>query len=251
MPCTREELINLADQILSSSSYKDYCPNGLQVQGGDSIHTLVTGVTACQALLDAALAAKADAILVHHGYFWRGEAPALVGSKYQRVFTLMSNQINLVAYHLPLDAHSELGNNAQLGRVLGLQQTGTAAGVEQGLMALGTTVAPLSGEQFAAAIADKLGRVPLHINAARPIKRLAWCTGGAQNYIDQAIAEGVDAYISGEISEQTTHSAREAGIHYFAAGHHATERYGVQALGARLALELQLEHQFIDVDNPA
>lgn len=252
MSCTRSELVKLADSILQPLTFKDYCPNGLQVQGRDIIKKLVAGVSACQELLDAAVAAQADAVLVHHGYFWRGEAAALTGAKHQRIASLIKNDINLLAYHLPLDAHPTFGNNVQLAQQLGLEFSATADSVEQGLLATGRVPHAVSGVEFAELIEQRLLRRPLHIAAnGRRIERIAWCTGGAQHFIEQAIELGVDAYLSGEISEQTTHAAREAGIHYFAAGHHATERYGVQALGRHLSEQLDIEFEFIEIDNPA
>lgn len=245
------DIIRYCDQRLSAGDFADYCPNGLQVAGKDEVRRLVSGVTACQALLDAAIDHQADLILVHHGYFWRGEPAPLVGIKGRRIRTLMQNDIGLLAYHLPLDAQPELGNNRQLAEKLEILDP-TALPGEQGLLWHGRLAEPLTAEAFAARVARALGREPTLIQAGdQPIARLAWCTGGAQKYIDQVTELGVDAYLSGEISESTTHSAREAGLHYFAAGHHATERYGVQALGRELAEHFGLAHEFIDIANPA
>jgi len=245
------ELERFCSELLDSSSFEDYCPNGLQVDAGArQVQRLVTGVTASQALIDEAVSWQADLLLVHHGYFWRGEAGPLTGYKGRRVRALMQHGINLMAYHLPLDAHPELGNNRQLALLLELdnvevlQETG-------GLLWWGSLPFPLDSEQLADKIGAALNRQPLHIRAGdKPIKRVCWCTGAAQNYIEKAAANGMDAYISGEISEQTVHLARELGIHYFAAGHHATERYGIRALGERLSEEFELEHRFIEVENP-
>jgi len=246
-----DELVLTADRYLESARIQDYCPNGLQVQGRAQVRLLVSGVTASQQLLDAAVAAGADAILVHHGYFWKNEDARLIGMKQRRIKTLLSHDLSLLAYHLPLDVHPEVGNNVQLGRRLGLQQITPLPGDTKNLIWQGELAEPLSAAAFARHVATVLQREPLVVAAERSIRRLAWCTGGAQGYIDQAIAAGVDAYLTGEVSEQTVHSARENGVSFFAAGHHATERYGVQALGDYLAAQLGIEHLFIDCDNPA
>ena len=247
------ELVAYIDHLLDIDRFSDYCPNGLQVEGRAEIRVLVGGVTACQALLDAAVERGADAVLVHHGYFWKGEDPCLTGMKYRRLATLLRHGIGLLAYHLPLDAHPELGNNAQLARVLDLTVTGVAGGDGRtpGLVMLGKPAEPVGGAEFAAHLAARLGRQPLHIagNDA-PIRQLAWCTGGAQSFIATAAEAGADAFLTGEASEQTVHFARENGLHFFAAGHHATERYGVRALGAHLAQEFGLRFAFVDIDNP-
>jgi dinuclear metal center YbgI/SA1388 family protein len=244
------ELVAHTDRLLAVDRFTDYCPNGLQVQGRPEVHTLIGGVTACQALLDAAVEQQADAVLVHHGYFWKGENPCIVGMKHRRLATLLRHDLSLIAYHLPLDAHPELGNNAQLARALDLTVTGAAG--DNGLVVLGEPAQPTSGEAFAAHLADRLGRVPLHVAGTdAPIRRLAWCTGAAQSSIGVALETGADAFLTGEASEQTVHFARENGLHFFAAGHHATERYGVRALGAHLARRFDLCFQFVDIDNPA
>lgn len=249
---TRTDLLSYLDTLLSPKQFEDYCPNGLQVAGRMEINTLVTGVTASQALLDAAIDVGADAILVHHGYFWKGENPCVVGLKQQRLKALLLNEVNLLAYHLPLDAHAELGNNIQLARVLGFEVTGTIEDTGLPELALqGRLPIAQSADVLAAHLATQLDHVPLVIAGhARSIETVGWCTGAAQGYIAQAAAAGLDAFISGEASEQTTHLARELGITYFAAGHHATERYGVQAFGAHLAVQFGIEHHFIDIDNP-
>lgn len=248
------ELVNYTNRLLSIENFNDYCPNGLQVQGRAEVHSIVGGVTACQALLDAAVEQKADAVLVHHGYFWKGENPCIVGMKQRRLATLLQHGINLIAYHLPLDTHPELGNNAQLARVLNLTVTGTVGGNQRtpGLVMVGELPNPLSGDAFAVYIAHCLRRQPLHLPGnANLIRRLAWCTGGAQGFIETALDAGVDAFLTGEASEQTVHFARENGLHFFAAGHHATERYGIRALGAHLVAQFPaLCFQFIDIENP-
>lgn len=245
----REELVNYLDGLLEPANFKDYCPNGLQVEGRSEVHRVIAGVTASQALLDAAVAAGADTVLVHHGYFWKGEDGRITGIRRQRLGALIENDINLLAYHLPLDAHPELGNNAQLARRLGWQATGRFG--EQAIGWLGELAEPADLGLVAVDVANGLGRTPLVIgDMARPIRRIAWCSGGAQGYFEQAIALGVDAYLSGEISEQTVHLARESGVAYIAAGHHATERGGVQALAGHLARQFDLDCSFVDIDNP-
>ncbi|MBU2966107.1 Nif3-like dinuclear metal center hexameric protein [Amphritea sp. 2_MG-2023] len=247
-----KQLVNYCDSLLSPEKYKDYCPNGLQIEGRAEVRRIVSGVTASQALLDRAVALEADLILVHHGYFWKGEPEVITGMKKRRLQTLLSHDISLLAYHLPLDGHPELGNNACLARQLGLQVSG---GLEpDNPLSIGLTgrlSSPVTAAEFSQQIATALGREVLHIDGGPElIETVGWCTGAAQGYIEKAAALGLDAFISGEISEPTVHSARELGIHYFAAGHHATERYGVQALGERLAEEFDIEHQFVDIHNP-
>lgn len=243
------ELEQIVNQQLNTAAFKDYAPNGLQVEGRSEVKKIVTGVTACQALLDEAVRLKADAVLVHHGYFWKNESPVIKGMKRNRLKTLLANNINLYGWHLPLDAHPQLGNNAQLAKLLKIDLRGEV----QALLPWGELTEPLTGEQFAQRLSQLLGRVPLHCgdNAPKLIKRIAWCSGGGQGFIDAAAAFGVDAFFSGEVSEQTIHSAREQGLHFFAAGHHATERCGIQALGTWLAERHDLDVTFIDIPNPA
>ncbi len=242
-------LVRAIDRILSPARFRDYCPNGLQVEGRAQVTRLATGVTACQAFLEAAAAWSADAVLIHHGYFWRGEDPCLVGMKRRRIAFLLDHDISLLAYHLPLDAHDTLGNNAQLALRLGLQVETRFGDPAIGM--LGRLATPTSPGDFAAHIQTQLARRPLHIDGGKPrIERIAWSTGAAQASIEEVARLGVDAYVSGEVSEPTVHIAREYGIHYFAAGHHATERYGVMALGQHLAEHHGLEHRFLDIDNP-
>jgi dinuclear metal center YbgI/SA1388 family protein len=247
------DLMAALDDLLAPQLFDDYCPNGLQVEGRPEVATLVTGVTASQALLDAAVAAGADAVLVHHGYFWKGEDPTVRGMKRRRLATLLAHDLSLIAYHLPLDGHPTLGNNARLAAVLDLQITGDLErGAARSVGFTGRLARPMTGAAFADHLAERLGRVPLHVPAtAAEIATIAWCTGGAQHHIEQAAALGVDAYLTGEVSEPTVHVARETGLHFFAAGHHATERYGVQAVGDHLAAQHGLRHHFIDIDNPA
>lgn len=240
-----------ADRYLNSGRINDYCPNGLQVEGRPQVRRIVSGVTASQALIDAAVEAEADVLLVHHGYFWKGENPCVVGMKQRRLKTLLANDISLLAYHLPLDLHPEVGNNVQLAAQLGITVEGALEPDNPRTVGLlGSLGEAMSARDFARRVQETLGREPLLVDSGQMIRRVGWCTGGGQGYIDQAIAAGVDLYLTGEASEQTFHSARENGISFIAAGHHATERYGVQALGDYLARHFALEHLFIDCPNP-
>jgi dinuclear metal center YbgI/SA1388 family protein len=246
------ELVDYTNKLLDVNSFADYCPNGLQVEGKAEVRVLVSGVTASMALIEAAQAEGADAILVHHGYFWKGENACITGLKRARLQRLLAQDTSLLAYHLPLDAHSELGNNTQLARVLGIErlgQFGNAGGLQ--LAQYGQLPRPLDVAACCEHIEQSLGRAPQHIpGSAVEIQRVGWCTGAAQSWIEAAAEQGLDAFISGEISEQTVHVARETGIHYFAAGHHATERFGVCALGEHIAKNFDIRHTFIDIDNP-
>ncbi len=253
----RHQLLAAFDTLLEPARFKDYGPNGLQVEGRPSIGKIVSGVTASRALIEAAIAAQADAIFVHHGLFWRGQDGTVTGWMKQRLALLLGADINLFAYHLPLDAHPLLGNNAQFGLQLGLRALEGAAGRfgEQGLGFLGGRVDGGSFES-AASLADHLKNVLNHpvtlvSHEHRTIKNIAWCTGGAQGYFEAAIAAGADAFITGEISEPQAHYARECGVAYLACGHHASERYGAPAVAAHVAAQFGLAHQFIDIDNPA
>lgn len=247
------QLEKILNEKLSPQLIKDYAPNGLQVEGKQEVTRIVTGVTASQALVDKAVELNADALLVHHGYFWKGEPEPIRGMKGNRIRTLIKNDINLLGYHLPLDIHPELGNNAELARLLDIDVEGGMEGHPQSVAMRGRLKQPMSGAEFACKINQVLNRQPLHIapdQAGKIIETIGWCTGGGQDYIELAVQLGLDAFISGEISERTTYTAREMGIHYFAAGHHATERYGVKALGEWLAAEHGLDVEFIDIDNP-
>lgn len=238
------------EQTLDITRFRDYCPNGLQVEGKDTISRIVTGVTASLALLEAAIAEGADAVLVHHGYFWRGEDARIIGPKRKRLKLLMEHEISLFAFHLPLDAHPELGNNAQLAQRLGLQDEGRFGENDIGWIGSAAGALPTVGA-LALQVEAALGRAPLLIGSPeQPLGRVAWCTGAAHSMLGDAIAAGASVYISGEISEPTVHLAREAGVAYLACGHHATERYGIQALGEHLARQFGVEHRFIDIPNP-
>lgn len=249
----RQQLVTLIDEKLNSARIKDYCPNGLQVEGKASISTIVTGVTASQALLEQAVALGADAVLVHHGYFWKNEAMPVTGMKKRRLALLLKHDINLLAYHLPLDVHAELGNNAQLGKLLGISQSEAVLTAEPlGVLQQGQLETATALADIAAQLRQVLGREVLVEDAGIGlVKQIAWCTGGGQGYIEQAAAAGAQLFVTGEVSEQTIHVARELGIHFIAAGHHATERYGIKALGEYLAAELGLKVHFVDIANPA
>lgn len=260
-----QALTDFCDEYLSAAAFKDYAPNGLQVDGGRPIQRIVTGVTACEALIDAAIADRADAILVHHGYFWKGEPTPITGMKGQRIRKLMQHGISLIGYHLPLDAHPRIGNNAKLAEQLDMSIIGALYPSESHPVGNIATCTPQNAQSLITQITDALGRLPLYISAHyqasdtdgyngqnnRPIERVGICTGGAQDMIEQAALMGCDAFISGEISERTTHIARELGIDYFACGHHATERGGIQALGELVAQQFGLAVTFVDIDNPA
>jgi dinuclear metal center YbgI/SA1388 family protein len=243
------ELRDYNASLLQISLFKDYCPNGLQVEGRAVVLRIATAVTASQQVIDAAIAWGADAILVHHGYFWRNEDATIVGIKKRRIAQLLLNDVSLLAYHLPLDAHAELGNNAQLGKLLGLTEKGRFG--EQNIVWKGALNQVQSLAQFGLKVEQSLRRKPQIIgDGEKMIRTVAWCSGGAQGYFEQAVAQGVDAYLTGEISEQNFHIANEIGVAFIAAGHHATERFGIQALGAHLANQFGLEHRFFDQANP-
>ncbi|MFD3301251.1 Nif3-like dinuclear metal center hexameric protein [Aquipseudomonas alcaligenes] len=244
-------LVEEADRFLNAARIADYCPNGLQVEGRPQVRRIVSGVTASQALLDAAVEAEADVVLVHHGYFWKGEDARVTGMKRRRLQTLLGHDISLLAYHLPLDLHPEVGNNVQLARQLEITVEGPLDPDNPKVVGLlGSLAEPMTARDFARRVQEVLGREPLLVEGAGMVRRIGWCTGGGQGYIDDAIAAGVDLFLTGEASEQTFHSARENGVSFIAAGHHATERYGVQALGDYLARRFAIEHLFIDCPNP-
>ena len=253
MMVARAELSAYLDDLLQPSGFSDYCPNGLQVEGKDRIESLISGVTASQALIEHAREQNADALLVHHGYFWRNEVPTVVGMKARRLRALLASEINLFAYHLPLDAHEEFGNNTQLAERLELDVTGLLQPGTPEVGRVGRVRQPLSATGFAGWLETRLEHPVVWAGPETedPIATVGWCTGAGQQFIEQAAQLGLDAFISGEISEQTAHVARECGVHYFACGHHATERYGVQAVGRHLAEKFELQHQFVDIPNPA
>lgn len=249
MPVPLTELDAYLRGLLAPERFKDYAPNGLQVEGRPTVARLATGVSASLALLDAALAWGADAVLVHHGWFWNREDPRLVGPKKRRVARLLAADASLIGWHLPLDSHPDLGNNAELARVLEIVPEGRFGDQDMGWHGKLRIAEPLG--IFSARVERALGRAPLTIgDAARPVERVAWCSGGAQGYFPDAVSLGVDAYLTGEISEQHVHLARESGVAFVAAGHHATERLGVQALGAHLAGRFDVEVRYFEVENP-
>ena len=251
MSIERHELLARCDALLEPARFKDYGPNGLQVEGSARVARIVSGVTASRALIDAAIRERADVLFVHHGLFWRGMDGRITGWLKERIQRLLAHDINLLAYHLPLDAHPELGNNAQLGARLGWQWDARFGEQELGF------AAPCDvpdAQALAAHVASVLGRAPLLVapeGTPRAIRRVAWCSGGAQGFFEAAIAAGADAFITGEISEPQAHLARETGVAFIACGHHATERYGAPAVAAHVAAELGLAHEFIDIDTPA
>lgn len=248
----RRLLLQHLEELLQPHTFRDYSPNGLQVSGRETISHIVTGVTASQALIDAAIEQGADTLLVHHGYFWKGENERVIGIKRERLKALLTHDINLIAYHLPLDCHPLYGNNVQLAERLNLKVDGpmdTQDPTAPGLV--GRLPQAMTGADFSQWLADCLDREPLHIGEDTDIiESVAWCTGAAQGFLQQAVDLGVDAFITGEVSEPTVHLARETGIHFFSAGHHATERYGAKVLGEHLAEQFDLTVEFIDIDNP-
>jgi dinuclear metal center YbgI/SA1388 family protein len=245
----RDELRAYLDTLLDAARFRDYCPNGLQVEGREHVRRIVCGVSASQSLLDAAISRGADAVLVHHGWFWKSDDPTVVGHRKRRLATLLANDVSLFAYHLPLDAHAELGNNAQLAARMGWSIDGHFG--EQDIGFVGAPAATTTLGALTAQLGEALGRAPLTIgDAGREIKRIAWCSGGAQDYFEQALETGADVYVSGEISERTVHLARETGMAYVSAGHHATERYGIMALAEDLARRHGIECEYVEIDNP-
>jgi dinuclear metal center YbgI/SA1388 family protein len=250
LSASRSAIETYLNRLLDVGRFRDYGPNGLQVEGRSTISRLVSGVTASRALIEAAIQQRADAILVHHGLFWRGQDGRVTGWLKQRLELLLRHEINLYAYHLPLDAHAEWGNNAQFGARLDLRADARFG--EQEIGFIGDLAAAISLSEFAQRIEQRLNRVPTFVPGdGRPIRRVAWCTGGAQGYFEAAIAAGADAYITGEMSEPQPHYARETGVAFLACGHHASERFGAPALGAHLAQMFELQHSVIEIDNPA
>lgn len=253
MSITNLELKTYLDGLLRVNEISDYCPNGLQVEGKCNIRKIVTGVTASQALIDKAIDVNADAILVHHGYFWKGETQVITGMKKKRIAALLANDINLYGYHLPLDVHPEYGNNRQLGDLLQVENIRAATQIKPvGVVMLGELSEPMSASTLQEQLQQLLGRqVLVETTEGSTLKSIAWCTGGGQGFIESAVELGVDGFITGEVSEQTIHTAREMNMSFFAAGHHATERYGIKALGEHIRDHFAIDVEFIDIPNPA
>ncbi len=246
-------IVEYCNDLLRINEFSDYCPNGLQVEGRPEVLKLISGVTACQDLIEAAIEQKADALLVHHGYFWKNEQAVITGIKRQRIQRLLEHNISLIAYHLPLDAHAQFGNNVTLAQQLGINVDDCVRqGAAKDLLWYGRFKDAMNPAEVSSLITQRLSREPLHLAASqkKQIQTIGWCTGGAQHYIEQAAELGLDAFISGEVSEQTFHLAKEMDIHYFAAGHHATESYGVQALASHLAEKFSIQAEFVDIANP-
>lgn len=246
------DIVDYADQLLNIRRFSDYCPNGLQIEGASQVTKIASAVTASLSAVEQAADWGAQVLLVHHGYFWKSEPAVITGMKQKRIRTFMQADMSLLAYHLPLDAHPEVGNNAQLGMRMGIHSSAPLFPEEKASVGqVGELDEPADITQWLAKIETVLGRKVQHIEASHArIQKIAWCTGAAQQFIEQAVTMGADVYLSGEISEQTVHVARECGIHYVAAGHHATERYGVQALGSHLADRFALQHQYLEIENP-
>lgn len=246
----RQEILDWCQDYLQVNTFKDYAPNGLQVEGRETVRKIATSVTASQAAIDFAAAIQADMLLVHHGMFWKNEPVTITGWKKTRIETLLQHQINMVGYHLPLDAHPQCGNNAQLAALLGWRLDSQCG--EQNLLNIGRLNGPKNLENLAEDINRRLGRQPTVVgNLSKEINKIAWCTGGAQSFFQTAIEAGVDAYVTGEISEAQYHLANECGVAFISAGHHATERYGIQALAAEIQAVFQVEWQHFDEPNPA
>ena len=246
------DIVEFANAYLNIEQFEDYCPNGLQVAGRDEVKKILTGVTASQALLNGAVDKEADMVLVHHGYFWKGESQSIVGLKYQKIRTLIKNDISLLAYHLPLDAHAVCGNNVKLAEKLGVRVSSVIGPGKNPLIAVGELTKTISVTDLLELVQGELDRKPLHIGLTenRRVRKVAICTGGAQNYFSIAIEHGVDVFITGEISEQQYHLAIESGVDFISAGHHATERYGVQALGEILSKRFSIQSEYFEIDNP-
>ena len=252
MTIQTDVFLQYLNELMQPQKFQDYCPNGLQVQGTSNIKKIITGVSATQELIDRAIEQKADAILVHHGYFWKGESQVITGMKYKRIKALLNADVNLIGYHLPLDCHETFGNNVQLAKVMNWSvDKSLSNGLQPGLVLKGTLNIPVSAKQLAMQFKAKLDFKPIMIGGeSKIIKDIVWCTGAAQGYLQHAIDINADAFITGEISENTVHNAVENDIQYFACGHHATERYGIQALGEHLAERFNIEHEFIDCPVP-
>ncbi len=249
----RTQLLQTFDTLLQPERFRDYGPNGLQVEGCATVRKIVSGVSASRALIEAAIAAQADAVFVHHGLFWSSQDGRVTGWLKQRLALLLAHDISLFAYHLPLDAHPELGNNAQLGLKLGLTATGRFGEQDLGFIGEPEPANAFGSAEVLARHVERClnRRVEWVAAGVKPICKVAWCSGGGNSYFEAAITAGADAFITGEISEPQAHYARELGVAYLACGHHATERYGASAVAAHVSAQFGLAHEFIDIDNPA
>lgn len=243
------ELEKIISNVLNTKNIQDYAPNGLQVAGCRLIKSVITGVTASQELLKSAIQKKAEAVIVHHGYFWKNEPLVIKGIKKNRLKMILENDINLYSWHLPLDIHPKLGNNAQLGNLLGIKIVGNITP----LLLWGKFPESISGTQLENLIHKKLNRKPFWYGETGPnhISNIAWCTGAGQSLIDKAAEFGVDAFITGDVSEPTIHSAKEQKIHFYAAGHHATECGGILSITKWLKENTHLSVSFTNISNPA
>ena len=247
-----QDIIQWCDQTLKSPEFKDYAPNGLQIEGKTEVHKILAAVTASQDAIDAAIRENADLLLVHHGYFWKGEAYPITGMRGKRIKSLIQHDISLLAYHLPLDSHPSLGNNAAIADLLKLERI-EALDPSEGhpIGNIGYLNQPMPVEDFKKFVSEKLKFDAIHLPADKTmIEKVGFCTGGAQDFIIKAAEQGCDAYISGEVSERTFYEAKELGVHYFACGHHATERYGVQRLGQAISEQFDIEYVYFELNNP-
>ena len=247
-----QDIIQWCDQTLKSSEFKDYAPNGLQIEGKTEVRKILAAVTASQDAIDAAIRENADLLLVHHGYFWKGEAYPITGMRGKRIKSLIQHDISLLAYHLPLDSHPSLGNNAAIADLLKLERIEALDPSERHPIGnIGYLNQPMPVEEFKKFVSEKLKFDVTHLPADKNmIEKVGFCTGGAQDFIVKAAEQGCDAYISGEVSERTFYEAKELGIHYFACGHHATERYGVQRLGQAISEQFDIEYVYFELNNP-
>lgn len=246
------ELVKWCDQTLSASEFKDYAPNGLQIEGNPQVQNIVSAVTASESAIDAAIELNADVLLVHHGYFWKGEPYPITGMRGRRIKKLIQHNISLLAYHLPLDAHPVLGNNAAIAKKLNFKNIQALDESERHPIGnIGTLEQAMSAEDFKAVLQQNFDFNIVHLPANKPlIQKVGFCTGAAQDFIAKAALQNCDAYLSGEISERTFYEAQELNVHYFACGHHATERYGVQSLGQAIAQHFSLKHTYVELNNP-
>ena len=247
-----QDIIQWCDQTLESTEFKDYAPNGLQIEGKTEVRKILAAVTASQDAIDAAIRENADLLLVHHGYFWKGEAYPITGMRGKRIKSLIQHDISLLAYHLPLDSHPSLGNNAAIADLLELERIEALDPSERHPIGnIGYLNQPMPVEEFKKFVSEKLKFDITHLPADKTmIEKVGFCTGGAQDFIVKAAEQGCDAYISGEVSERTFYEAKELGVHYFACGHHATERYGVQRLGQAISEQFDIEYVYFELNNP-